>query len=104
MVAQRLRVEDVGCGSGWGLAGHRSAARQSPLVIGGDRLAADPPRAAGDVLDHAPGRGTHALAFDRDHRVGEALDDLLLLLRSEDTLEDLHLDERHAFLLDRTSS
>jgi hypothetical protein len=35
------------------------------------RLAADPPVAAVDLLDDDPGDTSHVLALDRDHRVGQ---------------------------------
>ena len=54
---------------------------------------------AGDLVDHAPHGPAHVLAFDRDHRVGDALDDLLLLRRREDAFDQCDLDQRHAVLL-----
>src|SRR5665648_1221887 len=50
-------------------------------------------------LDDTPGDRAHVLALDRDHGVGELPDDLLLLLRGEDALDELDVDERHAVLL-----
>src|SRR3974390_270545 len=58
-------------------------------------LGADYPVAAFHLLDHAPGDPAHALAFDRDHGVGQLADDLLLLLLAEHILDDAHLNERH---------
>ncbi len=62
-------------------------------VVGGEELVADSPLAAGDLLEHAPRARAHALALDRDHRVCEALDDLLLLRCREDARDDLDLNE-----------
>jgi hypothetical protein len=36
-----------------------------------------------DLVDHAPGDLAHVLALDADHRVGETLGDLRLLLGRE---------------------
>jgi hypothetical protein len=46
----------------------------------GQRLAADAPVAAADLLDDHPGDLAQVLAFDRDHGLGQLLDHLLLLL------------------------
>jgi hypothetical protein len=43
-----------------------------------------------------PSELAHVLALDRDHRVGETLDDLALLRGRVDALDDLDLDEWHA--------
>ena len=48
-----------------------------------------------DLLEDGHGDLAHVLAFDFDHRVGETLDDLLLLRLREDALEGLDLDEWH---------
>src|SRR5947207_13187853 len=80
-------------------AGGDSAARERLDVVGNEGLTADTPLATGDLLDQAPRDRSQLLALDRDHRVGEALDDLLLLKRREDALDELDLDERHAVLL-----
>ena len=50
-------------------------------VLGRERVAGDPQVAAGDLLQRDPGDRSHVLALDLDHGVGEALDDLALLLR-----------------------
>jgi hypothetical protein len=42
-----------------------------------------------------PGHRAHVLAFDRDHRVGEALDDLALLVGREDVLDERDVDDWH---------
>jgi hypothetical protein len=44
-----------------------------------------------------PGHRAHVLAFDRDHRVSEALDDLAFLVGREDVLDELDVDEWHRF-------
>ena len=46
------------------------SARHGVYIGGGQGIAADPPVAAFDLLDDAPGDATHGLALDRDHRVG----------------------------------
>src|SRR5918994_7952271 len=76
-----------------GLGGH--AGREGLDVLGAQRLAADAPVAACDLLDDDPGHRAHVLALDRHHRVGEALDDLVLLVGREDVLDELDVDERH---------
>src|SRR6266576_3277874 len=40
---------------------------------------------------HSP----HVLAFDRDHGIGQLLDDLSLLILAENVLDDSNLNERH---------
>ena len=52
------------------------AGGQRAHVLGREAVARDTPVAALDLLDHAPGDLAHVLALDRDHRVGETLDDL----------------------------
>ena len=64
-------------------------------LLGREAVAGDPPIAALDLLDHAPRDLAHVLAFDRDHRVGQTLDDLLLLVAAEHTFDELDVDERH---------
>src|SRR5437764_369925 len=71
-------------------------------VVSCDRLTAHAPVAAGDLVDHAAGELAHVLTLDLDHRVGETLDDLPLLLGGEDALDHFYLDQRHAVLLRRT--
>ena len=51
--------------------------------FGGQRLAADAPLAAGYFGDLHPGHPPHVLAFDRDHGIGQFLNDLSLLLGVE---------------------
>src|ERR687898_2337882 len=82
---------------GWWPAsgGRRLSGRERLDVVGAQRLAADAPVAACDLLDDDPGHRAHILAFDRDHRVGEALDDLALLVGREDVLDELDVDEWH---------
>src|SRR5688500_11943342 len=75
------------------LRGH--ARRECLDVFGAQRLAADAPVAARDLLDDYPGHRAHVLAFDRDHRVSEARDDLALLVGCEDVLDELDVDEWH---------
>src|SRR6185436_18086069 len=51
---------------------------QSLDVGGGQRPAADPPLAAGELVNPDPGHPPHGLAFDLDQRIGHLLDHLLL--------------------------
>ena len=74
------------------------SASQGMHVGGCQRLAADSPVAAVHLLDHAPGDPAHALAFDRDHRVGQLADDLALLFLAEYVLDDTNLDKRHVIV------
>src|ERR687897_1932312 len=76
-----------------GLGGH--AGREGLDVLGAQRLSAHAPVAACDLLDDDPGHRAHVLALDRDHRVGEALDDLALLVGREDVLDELDIDDWH---------
>jgi hypothetical protein len=46
------------------------------------------------LVDDDPGDRAHVLAFDRDHPVSEALDDLALLVGREDVLDERDVDER----------
>src|SRR5918911_496872 len=66
-----------------------STGGQCPDRLGGHRPATNPPVSAGHLLDDDPGDGAHVLPLHRDHRVGYPLDDLLLLLRGEHTLDHL---------------
>src|SRR5207248_11517020 len=84
------------------LLSHLSAASACDLaaseridVVSAERLAADAPLAACDLLDHAPDRATHVLALDLDQRVCESPDDLSLLRCREDALDELYLNECH---------
>src|SRR6185295_19919466 len=88
------RVHSDGCLSTGGVP----SAGECLDVVGGEGLAVEAPRAAGDLLDQAPRDRSHPFALDRDHRVGEALDDFLLLRRRVDARHELDLDERHAVL------
>src|SRR3954470_15197772 len=54
-----------------------------------------PPCAAGELLHPHPGNAPHGLALDRDHGVGDLLDHLSLLIRREDALNELDIDEWH---------
>src|SRR5947209_5997306 len=64
-------------------------------VVCDERASANAPPAPSHLLDNAPHRLAHAFAFDRDHRVREPLDDLLLLRCREYPRDDRYLDERH---------
>lgn len=48
-----------------------------------------------DFLDCDPCHRTERFPFDRDHRIGEIANDLLLLLRGENVFQDMYIDERH---------
>jgi hypothetical protein len=71
------------------------SARERVDVGRGERIARDPPVAALDFFDHAPGDLTHVFAFDRDHGVGQLRDDLLPLFLGENVFDDSDLNERH---------
>src|ERR1700733_9407845 len=73
----------------------RLALRQCMHVSGGQRIAADSPVTAFHLLDHAPGDAAHALALDRNHRVGQLADHLAFLLLAEHVLDDANLNEWH---------
>src|SRR3954454_13499295 len=75
------------------------ACRERADVLGGQRVTGDAPIAALDLLDHAPGDLAHVLALDRHHRVGQTLDDLLLLIAREHAFDELDVDERHRMSL-----
>lgn len=64
-------------------------------VAGLQGLAADGPVSALELLDTHPGDSAQAFPFDRDHRLGDLVDELLLLLRGEDILDQIDGDERH---------
>src|SRR5215210_317024 len=65
-------------------------------------LPADTPVSALDVLLYEdPGQGTHVLALNGDHRVGDLLDHLLFLVGGEDPFDELYLDQWHELLLSR---
>lgn len=63
--------------------------------FGGQRLAADAPLAATYFGDLHPGHPSHVLAFDRDHGIGQFLDDLPLLLRVEHFFDQMDLYQWH---------
>ena len=56
-----------------------SPGSQCTQCFRGQRLAADAPFAATNILDRHPCDGPHVFTLDRDHRIRE-LDDHLLLL------------------------
>src|SRR5664279_6592570 len=60
-----------------------------------ERLTADAPVTAADLFDDDPGDRPHVLAFDVDNRLGETLDDVVLLLGGEDVFDDFDVDEWH---------
>src|SRR5690349_3198970 len=66
-------------------------------VSGVERVSADTPVPAGNLLDDHPGDRPHVLAFDLDHGIGHLAHDVLLLRRGEHSLDNLHIDERHWF-------
>src|SRR5215472_16411982 len=66
-----------------------------PDVLGGQRATGDPPVTARDLLEDHPRHTAHPLTLDRDHRLGQLLDHLALLLCGPDSLDHLHVDERH---------
>src|SRR3954462_6673253 len=65
--------------------------------LGRERLAAQAPVAALDLVDDDPGHAAHVLALDLNHGVGQALDHRTLLLVVENALDHLHIDHRHRF-------
>src|SRR5262249_53172458 len=71
------------------------SARQGVHVRGCPGAAADSPVAALHLLDHAPSDASHALAFDRDHRVSQLADHLALLFLAKHVLDDADLNEGH---------
>src|SRR4051794_35097608 len=64
-------------------------------VLGCEALTPDAPCAAGEFLHPHPGDAPHGLALDRHHGVGDLLDHLSLLIRREDALNELDIDEWH---------
>src|SRR5262245_66548852 len=71
------------------------SARQGVHVGGGQGVAADSPVAALHLLDHAPSDASHALTFDRDHRVGQLADHLALLFIAKHVFDDEVLNQLH---------
>src|ERR1044072_627036 len=76
-------------------ASGRGAGLEGDDVLGRERLAPQRPVPALDLLDDHPRDAAHVLTLDLDHRVGELLDHLLLLVLIEDALDELDVDERH---------
>src|SRR6476661_963151 len=74
------------------------AGRERVDGLGGHGLAPDAPVPALDLFDDDPGHRAHVLTLDLDHRVGELLDDLLLLVVIEDAFDELDVDERHVWI------
>ena len=54
-----------------------------------EQLATDSPIALLDFHDPHPGDRTKGFAFDLDQRFGDLLDQLLLLIRRKDVLDDV---------------
>src|SRR4051812_6037053 len=79
-------------------ASSTSARRELQHGVGRERLTADAPVAALDLLDDDPGHPAHVLALDLDHGVGQLLDHRILLRVVEDTLDHLHVHQRHVVL------
>jgi 2-polyprenyl-6-methoxyphenol hydroxylase-like FAD-dependent oxidoreductase len=63
--------------------------------IGGQRLAADPPIAAVDLIDSHDGDTAKVFTFHLHHRVGHLFEDLLLRLWREDAFDRVDLNEGH---------
>src|SRR5215216_657437 len=63
--------------------------------LGGQRLPAQAPVTALDLVDDDPGHAAHVLTFDLDHGVRELLDHVALLIVSENALDHLDVDHRH---------
>jgi hypothetical protein len=70
-------------------------ARQCVHVGSGQGFATDPPVTAFDLFDNAPGDAAHVFAFDRNHRIGEFADDLVLLFLAEHVFNHSNLNEGH---------
>src|SRR5262249_54095956 len=68
---------------------------QGVHVASGQSFAADAPVTAFHLFDHTPSDAAHVLAFDRDHRIGQFADDLVLLFLAEHVLDDANLNEGH---------
>src|SRR6185312_4816554 len=76
------------------------AATGHGLHVGhGERLAADRPFPALSLLDANPGDLAHGLAFHGDDGVGDFPDHGVLLLRCENTPDQLDIDEWHVYSL-----
>jgi hypothetical protein len=78
-----------------GSSGGVSAGGEFLNCFGGQRLAADAPLATGYFGDLHPGHPPHVLAFDRDHGIGQFLNDLPLLLRVEHFFDQMDLYQWH---------
>ena len=63
--------------------------------FGGHRLTADALFAARDFRNLDPSHAAHILAFDRDYRVGQFLDHLMLLLGIEHVLDEINFYQWH---------
>jgi hypothetical protein len=85
----------------------RSAAGLSSGPPGGERLhvgcfqsfAPDGPVSAFEFVDTNRGDAAHILPFDLDHRFGDSGDEILLLLRRKNVLDDINGNERHVISL-----
>jgi hypothetical protein len=64
----------------------------------GKPLAANTPVAAFDFLNDDPGDLAQRFALNTDHRVSQFGDDLLLLFRVKDTLDEFYVDKWHVNL------
>src|SRR5205814_3359440 len=71
------------------------AGRKRLHFVSGERIAANSPIATLIILDDKPRHVTHVLAFDRDHRIRELADHLLLLRLRENAFDQLNIDQRH---------
>src|SRR5437016_14622582 len=67
--------------------------------LGGQQVSADPPVSTLDLVDHAPGDLPHVLPLDGDHGVREPLDNVVLLVFGEDSLDECHVDQWHVLFL-----
>src|SRR3954471_18336188 len=73
----------------------RHAGLEGAHGVGRQGLAAEAPVTALDLVDHDPGHAAHVLTLDLNHRVGELLDHLRLLVVVEDTFDETDVDEGH---------
>src|SRR5262249_11220440 len=67
-------------------------------VGGGEGLSADRPVALLELLNAHPGHPAQGLALDRDHRVGDLLDEVALLAGGEHVLDHVDRHEWHGFV------
>src|ERR1700689_453577 len=63
--------------------------------FGGQWRAANAPFAARYFPNLYPGHAAHVLTLDRDHGIGQFLDDLVLLLGAEHLFNQMHFDQWH---------